>query len=801
MKVLKFGGTSVGSPEALRRVAAIVGEELPRGGLVVVSALAGTTDGLLRAIEAARQGDADAARLQHATLWRRHLGVAQELHLLEAVEADWAPLFQRLAGLLDGMALLWEASPRARDAVLAVGETLSAHLVAALLGGGFRDVREVLRTDGRHGRARPDLEAIPPLAAAWRPALDQGALLVTQGFLGGGPDGATTTLGRGGSDTSATLLGEALGASEVQIWTDVDGVLSADPSLVPEARPISGMSVGEAGALSAFGAKVLHADCLAPVARSGLRLVVANTHRPQASRTLILREPPARRPGEITSVAYKEGLTLLRFPGHVRLEEVLQAALELEEAGAVRYGLLSAPDGSLLAVRPEGLPGTARLDALAASGIQREDGWAVVALVGEGLREDPAAALRHLSALGHEPVGGLLTSNSALSVAFLVPEGRLRDLVPRLHARSVAPAEVIQPAEGPLDLCLMGTGLVGRQLLVQLRLLHERMPQQAARLRLTALANSRRMLIREEGLDPEHALADLASAGEALDLGRLRGWARARSGARTVLVDCTSSESLAEAYPALVEAGFHLVSASKKANSASLASYRGLRETLARRGRCFHYETNVGAGLPILGPLRDLRNGADRILRLEGILSGSLSYLYGLLEEGVPLSRAVQQAREAGFTEPDPRDDLSGLDVARKALILQRELGGEQELDQVSVAGVLPSGFPGEGPLPAFLEALSTLDEPVARQVAALRSAGKVLRFVATVKPEGCTVGPVAVDLEHPLAAVKGGENALSVTTEAYQPRPVVVRGYGAGAAVTAAGVLADVLKVAHQAL
>ena len=289
MRVLKFGGTSVGTDVALRRAVAIVRAELPRSGLVVVSALSGTTDAILEAMDLAARGEGEGARSRHSIIRQRHLAVARELGLLESLQAFLEPLFERLAALLEGMGLLGEASPRARDGALAIGETLSAHLLAALLGAEGAssrcvDAREVMHTDGRHGRAQPDPVAIRTACAPWRKEILEGAILVTQGFLGVGPDGATTTLGRGGSDSSATLLGEALGADEVQIWTDVDGVLSADPSLVPDARPIPVMSLREAAALSAFGAKVLHADSLAPLARSHFRLVVANTHRPAAKR-------------------------------------------------------------------------------------------------------------------------------------------------------------------------------------------------------------------------------------------------------------------------------------------------------------------------------------------------------------------------------------------------------------------------------------------------------------------------------------------------------------------------------------
>ncbi len=440
LKVLKFGGSSVGSPEALGRAADIVLDELPQGGLVVVSALKGSTDRILEAVALAGRGDAAQARLVQEALERRHRDTAQALGLLNEVQPGWAPIFERLAKLLAGMAMLGEATPRARDASLAVGETLSAQLFAALLQrrgapARFRDVGEVLHTDARFGHARPQLAATRKAAQAWAPELAAGATFVTQGFLGAAPDGAITTLGRGGSDTSATLLGEALGASEVQIWTDVDGVLSADPSLVPEARPIPVMSLAEATSLTAFGAKVLHPDSLAPIARSGIRLVVANTLRPRASRTAILPEVPERGEG-VVSVAYKEGLAVLRLPAsHSLLAEAAARAAQIEEAGAHRFGFLVTPEGALLVLRPETPAARQLLQQWQQEGLEVEEGWAVVALVGEGLRKDPAAKLRLLEPLGADAgaIGGLLAGCSPISTAALVREHRLADLIPRLH--------------------------------------------------------------------------------------------------------------------------------------------------------------------------------------------------------------------------------------------------------------------------------------------------------------------------------------------------------------------------------
>jgi len=448
LKILKFGGTSVGTVEALRRCGSIIGQELPQGGLVVVSALSGTTDTLLRAMTAAAKGDGATAADLQTGLEARHRALAETLGLSPVLKPLWQPLFQSLADLLKGMGLVGEASPRSRDAVLAVGETLAARLLAAYLRhlgrpAAFRDVLEVMRTDGRHGRARPDRNALAEACGPWREALGRDALWVTQGFLGLTDEGAVTTLGRGGSDTSATLLGEALGASEVQIWTDVDGVLSADPSLVAEAKLIPVMSLREAAALSAFGAKVLHVDSLAPVGRSGLRLVVANTHRPNGGRTEILARAPQREPGEVTSVAYKEGVTCLRLDPAQEpdlFERLFQAASRLQEAGAALYGLLATPDGGLLVARAETPESAAVLKQLEASGLALERGWAVVALVGEGLRTTQGQALSLLAPLDGEPIAAILAGDTGVSFAFLIPENRLAELVPKLHYHCVEKA-------------------------------------------------------------------------------------------------------------------------------------------------------------------------------------------------------------------------------------------------------------------------------------------------------------------------------------------------------------------------
>lgn len=813
MIVLKFGGSSIASPERIVLVMDII-EGYVRAGKaisVVFSAFGGITDSLLKMAALAEQGDP--TYLDIFELFKaRHEDAAQALlNGVSGVEA--MPLITEnhevLKNLLYGVFLVREASDRSRDYILSFGERNAAFLIAAALRdrglmADYLDARRVIRTNKQFGSARVNLEQ--SFEAIQNHYAQHPNIQIVTGFIASAKGGLTTTLGRGGSDYTASLLGAALQAEHIEIWTDVSGVLTADPRKVRKAFTIPSLTYAEAMEMSHFGAKVIYPPTIQPAMTRGIPLYIRNTFEPTFSGTYIsgvsdIEAKPVKGISSISNIALitLSGSGLFGIPGiAARLFQVLAASdinIILITQGSSEHAISFAvsPDDAAHAKRTVTEAFAHDMQDRQVNPIRLEENLAVVAIIGENMRYRPGIAGRMFEQLGKNGINAVAIAqgSSELNISVVIHSEDEAKALNALHeAFFLSDVRV-------LNIFMVGTGLIGRTLLEQIE-------QQAAflreerklELRLIGLANSKLMLFDEDGIPLnswEHLLIqdglniDLNSYIEIMDQMNL---------SNSIFIDNTASAQVAAVYETILDRSISISTPNKIAASSSFSRYIGLKQLASRRGVQFCYETNVGAGLPLLSTLADLISSGDQIISIQGVLSGSLSYIFNQFDGKVPFSNLVEEARSRGFTEPDPRMDLCGADVRRKLLILARESGLPLEDSMIEMNTILPSALLEPMSVDAFMEAMKKEDAFFEAMHRKAESKASKLRFVARVDKNEARVGLMEVDDSHPFWGLDGSDNMVVFTTKRYADRPLVVRGPGAGAAVTAAGVFSEIIRI-----
>ncbi|HWW32530.1 MAG TPA: bifunctional aspartate kinase/homoserine dehydrogenase I [Steroidobacteraceae bacterium] len=812
--VHKFGGSSVADADCFRRVAAIL-DSLPGTRLaVVLSACRGVTDALLRLVALAERQD-DSYRTELGQLRARHAAIAQALLCAESAQLYLAG-FDRdchdLEGVLHSVKLTRAAARNVSDLIAGYGELWSTRLFQRFLeqrGGGrgpslWIDARRVVVAEW--GPLGPGIQWAESRAqlAALVPADFAGTLVIT-GFVASDRRGVQTTLGRNGSDFSASIFGALLGAAEIHIWTDVDGVLSADPRRVPDATVIDSLSYNEAMELAYFGAKVLHPQTMAPAVGDGIPIWIRNTFAPEKAGTLICARPASTLPVKgITSIERValinlEGTGMIGVPGTAHR---LFGALREEGISVILISQGSSEHSICCAIPQEQAERAVEVTRrafereLAEGQIQSVDidpDLAILAVVGDGMAGTPGVAAKVFGALGRSSVNvrAIAQGASERNISVVV-EGRSATRA----LRAVHAGLYLSPHT--LSIGVIGPGTVGRVFLEQLAAQSGHLREQfRLDLRLRGVMASRRMVLGEPSLAPADWRAAFEARGAAADLDAFAEHVRVDYLPHTVLVDCTASAAVAARYPEWLAAGIHVVTPNKQANSGALEFYRRLQQ--ARRAGASHYlyEATVGAGLPIVHTLRDLRQTGDEVTSIEGILSGTLAYLFNVYDGRTPFSEIVGAARQRGYTEPDPRDDLSGTDVARKLIILGREMGLGLELADVKVESLVPAELRA-GSIEEFMQQLPRYDSMMRGHLEAARARGKVLRYIGRLTAAGeASVGLAELPAGHAFANIALTDNVVRFVTRRYCDNPLIVQGPGAGPEVTAGGVFADLLRLA----
>jgi aspartokinase/homoserine dehydrogenase 1 len=812
--VHKFGGSSVADADCFRRVADIV-ETFPEPRVgVVLSACRGVTDALLNLIALAERQDSRIPG-EIAALRARHAAIAEAVLSGESARLYLAG-FDRdchdIQGILHTVQLTRAAGKNVSDLIVGYGELWSTKLFSRFLEARARrpgavkwiDARQTLVVEwGALGPAVLWQESQSKLAGLV--AADFRGTLVITGFIASDRRGVQTTLGRNGSDYSGSIFGALLEAKEIHIWTDVDGVLSADPRRVPDATVIDSLSYNEAMELAYFGAKVIHPQTMAPAVGRDIPIWIRNTFAPHKPGTMICAHPQSSLP--VKGITNIEGIALINIEGAGMIgvpgtAHRLFGALREEGISVILISQGSSEHSICCAIPQDQSDRAAAIVRLAfqrelhegqIQSVDVDPDMAILAVVGDGMTGTPGIAGKVFNALGEAGI-------NVRAIAQGASERNISVVVDGKHAtRALRAAHAgFYLSPHTLSIGVIGPGTVGRVLIDQLESQRARLRDQFnVDLRVRGIMASKRMLLASPAVDLSRWREQFETAATAADLDKFIDHVSVDYLPHTVLIDCTASEQIGRRYLDWFRRGIHIVTPNKKANSAELSYYRDLKEARRTSGAHYLYEATVGAGLPVIQTLRDLRETGDDITSIEGIFSGTLAYLFNVYDGSTPFSRIVRDARQRGYTEPDPRDDLSGMDVARKLIILGREMGLELELSGVRVESLVPAGLES-GSIDEFLDRLPRHDATMKERFEAARARGKVLRYVGRVTAQSeATVGLVELDARHAFANIALTDNVVRFATRRYCNNPLIVQGPGAGTEVTAGGVFADLLRLA----
>ena len=810
MKVLKFGGTSVGSVESILSLKAIVEKEAQKQPIiVVVSALGGITDKLIATSVLAQKGDETWKDEFQAMVERHHKMIdtiitdpRKREQLFNIVDS----LFEQLRSIYFGVYLIHDLSKKTQDAIVSYGERLSSNIVATLVQGAkWYDSREFIKTVRKNHKNTLDSELTNRLVR--RTFSDLQRISLVPGFISKDRDtDEITNLGRGGSDYTAAIIAAALDAEILEIWTDVDGFMTADPRVIKTAYTIKELSYIEAMELCNFGAKVVYPPTIYPVCVKNIPIRVKNTFNPDGEGSII-KQKVANNDKPIKGISSINGTTLitvagLSMVGVIGVNRRIFTALADNGISVFMVSQASSENSTSIGVRDqdaaeavEVLNGefAKEIETGAMYPMHAENGLATIAVVGENMKNTPGIAGKLFGTLGRAGISMIACAQGApqTNISFVVKSEHLRKALNAIHDSFFLSEYKV------LNLFVCGVGTVGGQLLEQIHNQYEELKRtKRLKLNVVGIATSKKALFNSDGIDLANYRELLADANESNE-SKLRDAIIEMNCFNSVFVDCTASKEVAEIYQPLLEHNISVIAANKIAASSSYEKYARLKETALARGVFFRYETNVGAGLPIIGTINDLRNSGDVILKIEAVLSGTLNFIFNEISADVTLSEAVRRAKEQGYSEPDPRIDLSGKDVIRKLVILAREAGYKVEKTDVEAHLFIPDEF-FEGNIDEFWKNLPKLDADFEARRKQLDADGKRWRFVATFDHGKLSVALKEVDRTHPFYNLQGSNNIVALTTERYREYPMLIQGYGAGASVTAAGVFANIMSIAN---